>query len=131
MLKKLALREAPEQIHDLLSSGERYGLYDSIYECLFYGWLDLYEANNGRFYVETRISANNTESDDEVLERMGRATYGSDAILFQCIEKGYLDVYYGVDMWYAGRELLRIEVKDQRNLHKADNVMSVSKKLPF
>ncbi|MBE1446151.1 hypothetical protein [Paenibacillus sp. OAS669] len=82
MLRVLTLKEAPKKVIDLLHSGEQFGEYDTIHHGLYYGWLDLFERQNGTYYVGTRIS-NSAESMDMLLERLSKATYGSDAVFYQ------------------------------------------------
>lgn len=66
-----------------------------------------FDFGDGCYTIEGRVSAHSEQSLDEVLERMEKATYGSDAVLYHCFMKGYLDFNQsGIsNMIYLCREL--------------------------
>ncbi|WP_405168935.1 hypothetical protein [Paenibacillus sp. FSL H3-0286] len=105
MEKKLAFKEVPQKVLEILKSGEQFSGFDSIYHCLSHGWLDLYETIDGNYYIYTRISEHSEEGEDAPLERMSKATYGSDAVLYQCIERSYLDLEFNGKAVWVTRDL--------------------------
>ncbi|MED4599672.1 hypothetical protein P9314_03000 [Paenibacillus validus] len=102
MSKIIDYDDSPYQVQELLSSDKPFEQYSTILHCIFNGWMDLYEREDGSYYVATRVSSHSAEHPDEILKRMHNALYGSDAVFLKCLEKGYLDLVPNDDtkMWW-------------------------------
>ncbi|WP_103108842.1 hypothetical protein [Brevibacillus reuszeri] len=117
MQKLLELKEAPARLRHLLLSAEKYGKYDTIRYCLMNKWLKLYEMEDGSYRVEATVSACSEDDVDGVFKRMEKALYGSDAVLYNCFLKGYLqfDTCLISDMVYLYEELPYKKISETRS----------------
>ncbi len=105
--RQIGYEEASEKLKNLLESGEKFGEYDSLRYCIQSFWLKLLVHSDGVYSVHCQVSAHSEQTVAEVLERMAKANYGSDAILYHCYSKGYLEIQNGNDkMIYLVRILL-------------------------
>lgn len=131
-LKKFTLKEAPQHINSLLKNGETFGEYDTIYHCLQFGWLNLYGRQNRSFFVETLISSDeNPESKVALLERLSKSTYGKEAMMYQCITKGYLELEEVDGELLLHRELRKELPQGINNIFHNSKLSNITRKLPF
>ncbi|NOU94899.1 hypothetical protein GC093_16960 [Paenibacillus sp. LMG 31456] len=57
---------------------------------LLFDWISLFERQDGSHFVRTKVSINETKN--TMLARLNDASYGKDAMLYQCIIKGFLSI---------------------------------------
>lgn len=106
MFKLIDFDTADLEVLDLFDNGQQYGEYDTLFYCMRKGWLELYQWEDGTYFIGGRVSSHSLQCTNQILERMSRATYGSDAVHFQLLLKNFVTLApMEEEIWWVYKEL--------------------------
>lgn len=72
-------KKVQQIVIDMMISGESFRKSDTLYHCLLFGWLDVFEHSDGTLYVEGCIN-DDPQTKGKVLNQLRKATSGRNAV---------------------------------------------------